>query len=291
MNTAFEKLKKNRNNIEKLTKALEATQKKSYKEDDDRMWYPAIDKSGNGMAIIRFLPQKDPDAIGWVQRYNHGFQSESGAWYIENCPTTIGKECPCCEQNSALWKTGAKADQDIASARKRKLSYFANILVISDPGNPENEGKVKIFRFGKKIFEKISGAIDPEFEDETPFDPFDLWTGANFKLKIRNVDRQRNYDKSEFAACEQIAKTDEKIQEIWDQTYDLSEFVAETEFKPYDELSTRLKKVLGVAVKASKEDSEQTEDVDTQFTEEELSEDVADDDSLEYFQSIANGGK
>uniref|UniRef100_A0A6C0JWN2 Bacteriophage T4 Gp32 single-stranded DNA-binding domain-containing protein n=1 Tax=viral metagenome TaxID=1070528 RepID=A0A6C0JWN2_9ZZZZ len=252
MANALDRLKK-RNNLEDLQKRLETESKKSYEQDDSRMWYPKLDKSGNALAVIRFLPVYDPDdedALDWVKLYSHGFQGDNGLWYIENCPTTLPDgTCPCCESNVKLYKTGNESDKKIAQSRKRKLHYYTNVYVISDPTNPEAEGTVKIFRFGATIFDKIKGAIKPEFADETPIDPFNMWNGANFKLKIRKVDGEIKYDKSEFDKSSALASTDAEIEKIWQQGYALKEFISPDKFKTYEKLTERLHKVLEIVSK------------------------------------------
>lgn len=238
---------KKSSSLDKLTKAIEETQKPRYAKDDDRFWQPDVDKAGNGFAIVRLLdaPEVDgEDGLPWVQTFNHGFQGPGG-WYIENCPTTIGGKCPACEHNSTLWNSGIEANKDIVRKQKRRLTYVANIQVISDKNRPENEGQVFLWKFGKKIFDKIQEKLSPEFEDETPMNPFDFWKGANLKIKIRQVDGFRNYDKSEFDLPSPIAEDDKEIEAIWKSAHSLQQFVSPEEFKSFDELSERLNRVLG----------------------------------------------
>lgn len=238
---------KKSSSLDKLTKAIEETQKPRYAKDDDRFWQPDVDKAGNGFAIVRLLdaPEVDgEDGLPWVQVFNHGFQGPGG-WYIENCPTTIGGKCPACEHNSTLWNSGIEANKDIVRKQKRRLTYIANIQVISDKNRPENEGQVFLWKFGKKIFDKIQEKLSPEFEDETPMNPFDFWKGANLKIKIRHVDGFRNYDKSEFDLPSAIAEDDKEIEAIWKSAHSLQQFVAPEQFKSFDELSERLNRVLG----------------------------------------------
>ena len=200
---SFENLKRNRGSIDALTKAAEAAsgggqqQKQSYV--DDRFWKPTVDKAGNGYAVIRFLPAPQGEDLPWVRYWDHGFQGPSGLWYIENSLTSIGQNDPVSEMNSVLWNSGREEDKQTARDRKRRLHYVSNIMVVSDPGNPDNEGKVFLYKFGKKIFDKIMDVMQPQFADEDPVNPFDFWEGANFKLKIQQVAGYRNYDKSEFA--------------------------------------------------------------------------------------------
>jgi hypothetical protein len=199
------------------------------------------------MAIIRFLPAPGvdgEDGLPWVRRFDHGFQGPGG-WFIDNCLTTVGEKCPVCEHNSGLWNSGVEANKDIVRKQKRRLSYLANIYVVSDPAHPENDGTIRLFKFGKKIFDKISEAMNPEFADETPLNPFDLWEGANFKMKIRNVEGYRNYDKSEFAAQGALSDDESKLETIYNKEHSLKEFVEKKNFKSFDQLKARLDKVLG----------------------------------------------
>lgn len=246
---SFANLKKNRGNVDVLKQKIEAlNQKQSY--GDDRIWYPKRDKSGNAFCVIRFLPAGGDEDVPWVQSFSHGFKGPGGKWYIENCPTTIGGKCPVCEANNELWNSGHDADKDVARSRKRKLSYIANILVIKDSAEPENEGKVFLYKFGKKIFGKIEEAMDPEFEDESPVNPFDLWAGANFKLKVRKYEGYANYDKSEFEAPSGLFDGDEKqLKAVYEQLYPLQEIVGADKFKKYDELKTRLFQTIGQSTK------------------------------------------
>ena len=248
-NTSFAQLKKNRkSNFNKLSEELAkaAGGKVDYKKDDDRIWYPAVDKVGNGYAVIRFLPAPAGEDIPFVRVFDHGFQGPSGSWYIEHSLTTLGLPDPVSEYNSKLWNTGLESDKDTARKQKRKLSYYSNIYVIKDSANPENEGKVFLFRYGKKIFDKLFEANNPKFEDENAIDPFDLWEGANFKLKIRNVEGYRNYDASSFEAPSKLFADDGKLEEVWKQAHKLQPFVDSKEFKSYDELKSKLHRVLGL---------------------------------------------
>lgn len=245
----FNTLKTSHSNFDKLTKALEVnlnpednkTNKDKY--TDDRIWKPDLDKTGNGYAVLRFLPAAEKEEMPWVRVWSHAFQ-DKGGWYIENSLTTLNHKDPVSEENTKLWNSGVESDKEIARKRKRKLSYFSNILVISDPKNPQNEGKVFIFKYGKKIFDKIAERMSPVFEDEKPVNPFDFWQGANFKLKIRKVDGYWNYDKSEFEPIAAIAKTDDEIKSIWSKQYALAPFLAASNFKTYDELKEKLNRVL-----------------------------------------------
>ena len=290
---SFANLKRGRSDLAKLTKAIEASGQSSTEagsKDDTRMWQPSVDKSGNGMAVIRFLPAPavdGDDALPWVRTFSHGFQGPGG-WFIDNCLTTLNEKCPVCEHNNTLWNSGIEANKDVARKQKRKLSYLANVLIVSDPSNPENEGQIKLFKFGKKIFDKITEAMNPEFADETPVNPFDLWEGANFKLKIRNVEGYRNYDKSEFADKSALLDGDDvKLEELWKKEFSLKEFTEKKQFKPYDQLKSRLDKVLGFEGALSTIKAEDV--VLRNFTDDEvkiLDKAVVEDD-LDYFKSLA----
>jgi hypothetical protein len=226
---------------------------------DERFWKPTMGKGDVGSAIIRFLPAPEGEDLPWVKMYNHAFQG-TGGWLIDNCLTTLGQKCPVCASNSELWNSGNDRDKDIVRQRKRKLSYYSNIYVIKDPANPENEGKVFLFKFGKKIFDKILNAMQPEFEDEAPINPFDFWQGANFRLKIRKVEGYWNYDKSEFDSPEALLDDDDALEAIWKKEYSLSAIVAPDQFKSYDDLEKRLNSVLGigkVAPRSSTADEEE----------------------------------
>jgi len=290
---SFANLKRGRSDLAKLTKAIEASGQSSSEagsKDDTRMWQPSVDKSGNGMAVIRFLPAPavdGDDALPWVRTFSHGFQGPGG-WFIDNCLTTLNEKCPVCEHNNTLWNSGIEANKDVARKQKRKLSYLANVLIVSDPSNPENEGQIKLFKFGKKIFDKITEAMNPEFADETPVNPFDLWEGANFKLKIRNVEGYRNYDKSEFADKSALLDGDDaKLEELWKKEFSLKEFTEKKQFKPYDQLKSRLDKVLGFEGALSTIKAEDV--VLRNFTDDEVKilDKAGVEDDLDYFKSLA----
>ena len=245
----FSNLKRSSGNLDKLkAKVSELNASTEGSADKDRFWRPEVDKAGNGMATIRFLPasaQDGDDGLPWVKIFSHGFQGPGG-WLIDNCLTTKSQQCPVCEHNNKLWNSGIEANKEIVRKQKRKLNYIANIYIVSDPKHPENEGQVKLFKFGKKIFDKITEAMNPAFEDETPINPFDLWKGANFKLKITKVAGYQNYDKSEFTSAAPLSENDEELEKIWKSESSLSELVADKEFKSYDFLKNRLEKVLGL---------------------------------------------
>ena len=227
----------------KLVKEVEKTNSKGG-GTDDRLWKPELDKTGNGYAVIRFLPAPDGEDLPWAKMFSHAFQGPGG-WYIENSLTTIGGKDPIGELNRELWNSGSDADKDIARKQKRKLSFYANIYVVSDKANPQNEGKVFLYKFGKKIFDKIMEAMQPEFDDETPINPFDFWEGANFKLKIRQVQGYWNYDSSEFDRPGPLLNDDDALESIWKRQYSLASITAADQFKSYDELKKRLDYVLG----------------------------------------------
>lgn len=248
----FKKLKQQsgKSSLAKLTEELQkvSTQKQSQNDKtDDRFWYPAVDKAGNGYAVIRFLPCKgDDEEVPFVRLFNHAFQGPTGSWYIENSLTTIGKQDPVSEYNTQLWNSGIEANKEIARKQKRKLTFISNIYVITDQQNPENEGKVFLFKYGKKVFDKLDEAMNPQFEDEEPLNPFDLWTGADFKLKIRNVEGYRNYDKSEFSKPAPLFDDDSKMEAVWSKAFALKPFIAADQFKSYDELKEKLNRVLAL---------------------------------------------
>ena len=265
--------------------------KKSYK--DDRLWKPVLDKAGNGYAVIRFLPAVEGEDLPWAKVWNHAFQGPTGQWYIENSLTTISQKDPVSEHNTRLWNTGLESDKEIARKQKRKLQYFSNIYVVSDSKHPENEGKVFLYRYGKKIFDKVMEAMQPAFPDDPQINPFDFWEGANFKLKIRKVDGFWNYDKSEFDAVSPLLKNDDAIEEVWKRQYPLAEFTAATNFKSYDELKTRLDTVLSGTVSVGNVTDElqdepvATPKVDTKPVEASTSKDD-EADTMEYFEKLAN---
>lgn len=271
---------------------------------DDRVWKLECDKSGNGYAVIRFLPAPNGEDLPFVKLYSHAFQG-SGGWYIENSLTTLNQKDPVSELNSELWNNGTDAGKEIARKQKRKLTYVANIYVVKDPANPSNEGKVFLYKFGKKIFDKITAAMQPEFEDEQAIDPFDFWQGANFKLKAKNVAGYRNYDSSEFAAPGALLDDDDAMEAVWKKQYSLAELVAPDQFKSYDELKKRLDYVLGnkTSRRVDEEvaDEEETSRGPVRDLDEDLrtelrnlsspsrssSVDEDDDDTLNYFARLA----
>ena len=285
--------KKSKSGIDDLIKKMEDQNKtKDYK--DDRFWRPEQDKSGNGFAIVRFLPPVDNEDVPWVKMYEHSFQGPGG-WYIENSLTTIGQKDPVGELNNQLWNSGLESDKDIARARKRRLNYVANVYIVSDPANPQNEGKVFLYKFGTKIFEKIQEAMKPEFSDEEPINPFDFWKGANFRIKIRKVGGFNNYDKSEFDSQTILSDDDSKLEKIWKAQHALQPFVDASNFKSYEELKTRLYEVLGGDIRSTAPSSTNTaEDVDmterkpAMKSKKPVEEDVDEEsDALSYFQKLS----
>lgn len=296
---SLENLKSMRgSSIDKLVKAAEAVstakpETNSY--DDTRFWKPTRDKAGNGYAVIRFLPAKDGEDLPWVRYWDHGFKGPTGLWYIENSLTSIGQDDPVSEHNSVLWNSGRDEDKALAREQKRRLHYVSNVLVVSDPSNPENEGKVFLYKFGKKIFDKIMDVMQPQFADEEPVNPYDFWEGADFKLKIRKVEGWVNYDKSEFSAPAPLFNGDEgQLQEVYDRLHSLQDFLDPKNYKSYDELKAKLNKVLGVSAGVSMEAPSPAPVVEapTMRSEEStfvepVAESSDEDDTLSYFAKLA----
>tara|TARA_Y100000741_G_scaffold101155_1_gene75226 strand:+ start:367 stop:1278 length:912 start_codon:yes stop_codon:yes gene_type:complete len=268
---------------------------------DERLWKPELDKTGNGYAVIRFLPAPDKEEIPWAKLYTHAFQGPGG-WYIENSLTTVGGKDPVSDYNRELWNSGNESDKDVVRKQKRKLSYYSNIYVVKDPTNPQNEGKVFLFKYGKKIFDKVMEAMQPEFEDETPINPFDFWQGANFKLKIVKKDGFWNYDKSEFDSLAPLLDDDDALEAIWKKEYSLAAVTATDQFKSYEDLERRLKYVLGKKPAQSRyiPDSELEDESEGKYAaaEKTVAEavstptpsttvDMDEDDALSYFQKLA----
>ena len=244
---SFENLKK-QSSIGSLTaKLVKEVEKMSTTSGgaDERLWKPAMDKGGVGSAVIRFLPAPEGEELPWAKMYSHGFQG-NGGWFIENSLTTLGQKDPVSEYNRTLWNSGNEKDKETVRKQKRKLSYYSNIYIVKDPVNPANEGKVFLFKYGKKIFDKIMEAMQPEFEDETPINPFDFWQGANFKMKIVKKDGYWNYDKSEFDRVAPLLDDDDALEAVWKKCYSLTAVTAPDQFKSYEELENRLNVVLGL---------------------------------------------
>ena len=260
---------------------------------DDRLWKPELDKTGNGYAVVRFLPAPDGEEIPWAKMYSHAFQGPGG-WYIENSLTTVGRKDPVSEHNSSLWNSGVESDKDIARKQKRKLSYYSNIYVVKDPTNPQNEGKVFLFKYGKKIHDKILEAMQPEFEDETPINPFDFWQGANFKLKIKKVAGFWNYDSSEFDSVAPLLDDDDALEALWTKEYSLAALTEADQFKSYEDLKKRLDYVLGKGKSPTRRVDEEVVDEDNARTVATRQVEAAttpssddEDDALSYFQKLA----
>jgi hypothetical protein len=290
----------------KLVKEVEKMNNNGSSSGDERVWKLECDKSGNGYAVIRFLPAPNGEDLPFVKLYSHAFQGPGG-WYIENSLTTLGQKDPVSEYNTMLWNNGTDAGKEAARKQKRKLTYVANIYVVKDPANPANEGKVFLYKFGKKIFDKLTAAMQPEFEDEEAIDPFDFWQGANFKLKAKNVAGYRNYDSSEFARPDALLDDDDAMEAVWKKEYSLSELVAADQFKTYDELKKRLDYVLGNKGTPRFQDPDEGEEEEyTRGSTRELTEDLRgelnslqptrtvassdedeDDDTLSYFARLA----
>ena len=276
----------------KLVKEVEKTNKGGG-SGDDRLWKPEVDKAGNGYAVIRFLPAPDGEDLPWAKLYSHAFQGPGG-WYIENSLTTNGAKDPVSEYNSELWNTGIDSDKEIARKQKRKLSYYSNIYVVKDPSNPENEGKVFLYKYGKKIFDKVMSAMQPEFEDEEPINPFDFWAGADFKIKIKKVAGYWNYDSSEFARPGALLDDDDAMEAIWKKEYSLTEITAGDQFKSYDELKKRLDYVLGNKSQPKVDYETVEEESVGGFNEpdinppaKQMTAQESEDDALSYFQKLA----
>ena len=291
---------RNQNSLDKLLAQVQQDEKPSGGEKksyvDDRLWKPVVDKGGNGYAVIRFLPAPEGDSeMPWVRVWNHAFQGPTGQWFIENSLTTINQTCPISEMNSQLWNSGVESDKESARKQKRKLQYYANIYVVEDAANPENNGKVMLYKFGKKIFDKLMEAMQPEFPDDPQINPFDMWEGANFKLKIRKVDGYWNYDKSEFDSKSQLKSTDDELEAIYKKTHSLNDFIAPSNFKTYDELKTRLDAVLSGTV-ATKTAAAMVDEEEVPFTPSFKNEapapmasvDAVEDDAMSYFEKLAN---
>jgi hypothetical protein len=297
----FSKLKSisGKKSLEALTAELSKVNGNSEsKGSDDRFWTATVDKAGNGYAVIRFLPAPPNEDVPFIRVFDHGFQGPGG-WYIENSLTTLGKQDPVSEYNSKLWNSGIEANKEIARKQKRRLHFISNIYVVSDPGNPANEGKVFLYKYGKKIFDKLNDAMNPQFPGDEPVNPFDLWAGASFKLKIRNVEGYRNYDKSEFDKVAALLDDDEELEKVWKSEHSLQEFLAPNNFKSYEELQARLMKVLDENTPAVKVARAEEEDLPwareapaPKFKNADVPKNVADDDeddeSLEFFKKLAS---
>lgn len=308
--TSFDALKKNRSkSLESLNEQLSKISSKtqySNNTDEETYWKPTRDSAGNGMAIIRFLPAPDKEDMPFVRLWDHGFQGPTGKWYIENSLTTLGQEDPLSEINRKLWNSGLDEDKKTAQKQKRRLHYISNVYIVKDYGNPENDGKVFRYKYGKKIFDKLNDLMNPSFADEKPINPFDLWEGANFRLKIKMADNYPNYDKSEFDSPGPLFESDDKMEEVWKKEYPLSTVVDPKNFKSYDELKTKLYSVLGLVDTGSRTSTSKAEDdldadldiskmsketeapkLKEKESKNEVSVDDEDDDDLEIFRELA----
>jgi len=304
---SFAELKRKSTSIDKLVNAAQSVgggEKNSYK--DERMWKPTVDKMGNGYAVIRFLPAAEGQELPWVRYWDHGFKGPTGKWYIERSLTSIGQDDPVGEMNSKLWNSGIDADKETARTQKRRLHYVSNVLVVSDPANPENEGKVFMYQYGKKIFDKIMDAMQPQYADETPMNPFDFWAGGSFKIKIRKVDGWVNYDKSEFDSPSVLSDDDTYLEGIYNSMHDLAEeFTSPNKYKSYAELKTKLENVLGTVSPMSVRDeislgneapastprempAQSISELDTLSSSEGKKDD--EDDTMSYFAKLAQEG-
>jgi len=299
---SFETLKKARTNaMQKLKDAAgklgESNANKSY--DDDRFWSPTLDKAGNGYAVIRFLPAPEGEDLPWTRYWDHGFKGPTGKWYIEKSLTSIGLDDPVGQLNSTLWNSGREKDKEVARTQKRRLHYVTNIMVLQDSANPENEGKIFLYKFGKKIFDKILDLMQPQFQDEEPVNPFDFWEGANFKLKIRQVEGYRNYDKSEFDKQSTLSDNDAKLEKIYKSLHSLTEFTDPSKYKSYAELEAKLRSVLGDSMPMTTAEKVNLDNVQTKPKvkgpapveddpdDVSVSVDDTDDDDLSYFSKLA----
>lgn len=289
---SFANLKRNRTDLSSLVqKASETSGVQQSNSKDDRFWYPQRDKAGNGYAVVRFLPGLAEATTPWVRYWDHAFKGPTGQWYIEKSLTSIGQQDPIAELNSKMWNSGIEADKAIVRQRKRNLRYVANVLIVSDPANPENEGQVKLYRFGKKIFDKIMDAMQPKFPDETPINPFDMWEGADFVLKVRTVEGYPNYDTSSFKTPSALLGGDDvELEKLYEKQYDLGEWTDPKNYKSYDELKTRLNMVLGESAPRTVK-QEVTMDKVEEPTPPPSAESIAlddDDDTMSYFAKLAN---
>ena len=299
---SFASMKKS-NYTDLLAKA-ESLNKTEVRGADERLWKPEVDKAGNGYAVIRFLPAPDGEDLPWAQVWSHAFQGPGG-WYIENSLTTLGKKDPVSDLNRTLWNSGQDSDKEIARKQKRKLSYYSNIYVVQDPANPSNEGRVFLYKYGKKIFDKLTEAMQPAFADETPINPFDFWKGADFKVKIRKVEGYWNYDKSEFAEPSTLKGFDDaELETLWSQQYSLTDFTAPDKFKTFEELETRLQTVLSTQPTRRIPDAELEDESEGKYREVKGATEIAasaapsfksasapateEDDALSYFAKLAN---
>lgn len=306
---SFDKLKKNRSkSLEKLNDQLNKINSKGYSDPNEgKFWKPTRDSAGNGFAIIRFLPEPDGEDSPFIRVWDHGFQGPGG-WYIENSLTTINQPDPVSEYNTKLWNSGVESNKDLVRKQKRRLHFISNVYIIKDSGNPDNEGKVFLYQYGKKIFDKLNDLMNPSFEDEAAVNPFDFWEGANFRLKIRQVEGYANYDKSEFDSPEPLFEDDDKLKEVYEQLHSLTDFHKPEHFKSYEELKAKLHRVLGINEDSSPRGNSSAEnDLDEDLdlsnlgkeanepeaksspSKQETSSEDEDDDDIEFFKNLAKG--
>lgn len=292
-------LRRKKNSIADLIAAGSVEKQGGY-DKDEREWKPSVDEMGNGYAVVRFLPAPEGNETPWVRYWDHGFKGPTGLWFIEKSLTSIGQTCPVSESNSKLWNSGSEADKDEVRKRKRRLHYVSNVLVVKDPANPQNDGKVMLYTYGKKIHDKIMDAMQPQFEDEKPMNPFDLWEGANFRIKMQQVDGYRSYEKSSFDGVTELYDGDEdRLEDLYKQCHDLSEYVDPKNYKSYNDMASRLAVVLGEKAQDSKPLPDSSEEAREPRSQESgnvgsisaeptiMSEDDG-EDSLAYFSSLAN---
>jgi hypothetical protein len=262
----FSKLKK-QSSFDKLQKEVEKLNTSGFEKDESEelYWKPTPDKAGNALAVIRFLPGPavdGDDALPWVKYFDHGFKNpKTGKYYIEKSLTTFGKDSkdPVSEYNSKLWNSTSDDDgpaRKQARDQKRRLHYVSLIQVVSDPKNPENEGKIFYYRYGKKIMDKITKMMNPDLDTEPKVNPFDFWKGANFKLKmtrqVANIGGRQvsfpNYDESTFLTPGPLSEDDSVLERIWKESPSLLEIIDKKHFKSYDQLKARLEEVLGHSI-------------------------------------------
>lgn len=259
----FSQLKQtSQDSLRKLTEQMNKMNPESEsKKGDENFWKPTVDKAGNGSAIIRFLPAPEGEDVPFVRYWDHGFQGPGGKWYIEKSLTSIGEKDPVAEYNSKLWKESDNDDspqRKQARKQKRRLHYVANIYVVKDPGNPENNGKVFLYDFGKKIFEKLNAVmhpVDDGIEEKKPINPFCLWTGANFYLRMRQVDGYRSYETSSFGESKSLLDDDKALETVWKQEHSLKGFLDHSKYKTFAELDRRLKEVLELNVPSTPDEA------------------------------------
>ena len=275
--------------LSKLNAELNKTEGKSG-YIDERLWKPTMGKDGVGSAVIRFLPCAEGNEMPWAKVWSHAFQGPGG-WYIENSLTTLGQQDPISELNRQLWNSGIDSDKEVARKQKRKLSYYSNVYIIKDPANPQFEGRVMLYKYGKKIHDKIIEQMQPEFDDQEAIDPFDFWKGADFNLRLKKVAGYWNYDSSAFARPSTLGGFDDgKLESIYDQMHDLNEFTNSKNFKTYAELQTRLNAVLNTRPVAPEVRDEEMEYADPTPATAAVKETAptSSEDTYSYFDTLAN---